>query len=228
MLAFGRPVNTIYRLQPGGCDRFASTPISWPAAPAIFAYARQFADKRRVQSNVTHTPQPKEDWQEGYQDGSDSGAAPINPRIMRQTIADRLFCRRRCRPKESRRRNHAESAVRGGAVSFSHRQHGGSPLSCFTASEIEAWAWDLAAALGVGGAVQRESTKKSPPSRKDLQAHKGACLVVAGDYQPPAVHALAHAMNARARQRRQNRHLYRSIEGNPVDQRNRFASWSPT
>ena len=30
---------------------------------------------------------------------------------------------------------------------------------------------------------------------KDLQAHRGRSLVVAGDSQPPAVHALAHAMN---------------------------------
>ena len=31
---------------------------------------------------------------------------------------------------------------------------------------------------------------------KDLQAHKGAAVVIAGDNQPAAVHALAHAMNA--------------------------------
>ena len=30
---------------------------------------------------------------------------------------------------------------------------------------------------------------------KDLQAHKGAAVVIPGDNQPPAVHALAHAMN---------------------------------
>jgi molybdopterin-containing oxidoreductase family iron-sulfur binding subunit len=30
---------------------------------------------------------------------------------------------------------------------------------------------------------------------KDLLAHRGRSLVVAGDHQPPAVHALAHAMN---------------------------------
>jgi molybdopterin-containing oxidoreductase family iron-sulfur binding subunit len=31
---------------------------------------------------------------------------------------------------------------------------------------------------------------------RDLQAHRGSSLVVAGDAQPPLVHALAHAMNA--------------------------------
>ena len=30
---------------------------------------------------------------------------------------------------------------------------------------------------------------------KDLQAHRGASVVIAGDTQPPAVHALAHAIN---------------------------------
>ena len=30
---------------------------------------------------------------------------------------------------------------------------------------------------------------------KDLQAHKGAAVVIPGDNQPAAVHALAHAMN---------------------------------
>ena len=30
---------------------------------------------------------------------------------------------------------------------------------------------------------------------KDLQAHKGASIVIAGDNQPPIIHALAHAMN---------------------------------
>lgn len=30
----------------------------------------------------------------------------------------------------------------------------------------------------------------------DLQAHRGRSLIVVGDYQPPALHALAHALNA--------------------------------
>ena len=34
-----------------------------------------------------------------------------------------------------------------------------------------------------------------PALVKDLQAHRGRSLVIAGPYQPPAVHALAHAMN---------------------------------
>jgi molybdopterin-containing oxidoreductase family iron-sulfur binding subunit len=30
---------------------------------------------------------------------------------------------------------------------------------------------------------------------KDLSAHKGASIVIAGENQPPIIHALAHAMN---------------------------------
>src|SRR5262249_40941364 len=32
---------------------------------------------------------------------------------------------------------------------------------------------------------------------KDLEANRGSSLVIAGEHQPPRVHALAHAMNAR-------------------------------
>ncbi|HEX3599880.1 MAG TPA: hypothetical protein VHU84_07035, partial [Lacipirellulaceae bacterium] len=34
------------------------------------------------------------------------------------------------------------------------------------------------------------------PVVRELDGHKGASVVIAGDHQPPAVHALAHAMNA--------------------------------
>jgi molybdopterin-containing oxidoreductase family iron-sulfur binding subunit len=74
MLAFGRPVNTIYNFSQA--DVIVSIDADFLACgPGNLRHARQFADKRRVQSNVTHTPQPKEDWQEGYQDG------PSAPRV---------------------------------------------------------------------------------------------------------------------------------------------------
>jgi MoCo/4Fe-4S cofactor protein with predicted Tat translocation signal len=34
------------------------------------------------------------------------------------------------------------------------------------------------------------------PLVNDLQQHRGACIVLAGDNQPPAIHALAHQMNS--------------------------------
>jgi molybdopterin-containing oxidoreductase family iron-sulfur binding subunit len=65
------------------------------------------------------------------------------------------------------------------------------------ASEVEQLAWTIAAGLGVGGGetAKPEHQKFVAALVKDLQAHKGAAVVIPGDNQPPAVHALAHAMN---------------------------------
>ncbi|MGC2110730.1 MAG: TAT-variant-translocated molybdopterin oxidoreductase [Candidatus Korobacteraceae bacterium] len=65
------------------------------------------------------------------------------------------------------------------------------------ASEVESLARTIAAGLGVGGGgtVKPEQQKFVAAVVKDLQAHKGAAVVIPGDNQPPAVHALAHAMN---------------------------------
>ncbi len=64
-------------------------------------------------------------------------------------------------------------------------------------SEVETLARAIAAALGAGSgeAVNPEQQKFVAALAKDLQAHKGAAVVIPGDNQPPAVHALAHAMN---------------------------------
>src|SRR5579872_311734 len=43
----------------------------------------------------------------------------------------------------------------------------------------------------------REQQKFVEALNRDLQSHSGASLVIAGDHQPPAVHALAHAINAK-------------------------------
>ena len=75
------------------------------------------------------------------------------------------------------------------------------------ASDIEAFARRLAAAVGAGATggtsqtpgADPETTKRngSPALAKDLLAHKGRSVVVAGDYQPAAVHGVARAMNER-------------------------------
>ncbi|MEB2284716.1 MAG: molybdopterin oxidoreductase [Polyangiaceae bacterium UTPRO1] len=67
-------------------------------------------------------------------------------------------------------------------------------------SDVEAIAWALAAALGAvpqapeGAAAAHAAWVQAVA--KDLGAHRGSGIVVAGDHQPPVVHALAHAMNA--------------------------------
>jgi molybdopterin-containing oxidoreductase family iron-sulfur binding subunit len=75
------------------------------------------------------------------------------------------------------------------------------------AREVEGIAADLLAQLVLHGGAP-EVARRAASSRadgahatwvravaQDLRAHAGACLVVAGDGQPPAVHAMAHAMN---------------------------------
>ncbi len=65
------------------------------------------------------------------------------------------------------------------------------------ASEVEQLTRAIAAALGAGsgGTPKPEHQKFVAAVVKDLQAHKGAAVVIPGDNQPPAVHALAHAIN---------------------------------
>ena len=68
------------------------------------------------------------------------------------------------------------------------------------AAEVEGFAGELAGALGIGdlgitGSPKNPYYKWIAAVARDLQAHRGASVVLAGDGQPPAVHALAHAMN---------------------------------
>jgi MoCo/4Fe-4S cofactor protein with predicted Tat translocation signal len=66
------------------------------------------------------------------------------------------------------------------------------------AVEIEGFTRALASALGVnaaGAASSGEPAKFVRSVVEELQKHKGASVIIAGDHQPPVVHALAHAMN---------------------------------
>jgi MoCo/4Fe-4S cofactor protein with predicted Tat translocation signal len=76
------------------------------------------------------------------------------------------------------------------------------------AGDVEPFARELAGAVGAGpgGAGPQPGASVPRPGApeiakwvsaigKDLQAHRGRSLVVPGEYQPPAVHALAQAMN---------------------------------
>ena len=65
------------------------------------------------------------------------------------------------------------------------------------ATEIEALARTLAGALGVGAGSTAggEAEKFVKAVAADLQSHQGSSVVISGDHQPPAVHALAHAIN---------------------------------
>ena len=68
-------------------------------------------------------------------------------------------------------------------------------------SEVEAVARYLAGKLGAGAAgggelKNEEQRKWADAVAADLQANRGKGLVVPGEFQSPAVHALAHAINA--------------------------------
>ena len=65
-------------------------------------------------------------------------------------------------------------------------------------TDVELFARALAAKLGMGSAapLSGEAAKLLEVVARDLQKERGASLVIAGEHQPAAVHALAHAMNA--------------------------------
>jgi molybdopterin-containing oxidoreductase family iron-sulfur binding subunit len=97
------------------------------------------------------------------------------------------------------------------------------------ASEIESFARELSA--GIGGTAAGAAPGASVPQPgapeiakwvaaigKDLQAHRGTSVVVAGEYQPAAVHALAHAMNQALGNIGATVTYAAAIEANPIDQ----------
>ena len=216
VLSFGRPVNTIYHFDQA--DVIVSLDADFlSCGPGNLRYARDFADRRRVLTNVTHTPQPKEDWQEGYQEGpiparpnqsagyADENRGPVvlPPQVQAQgkppdqTTMNRLYV---VEPAPSPTGGMADHrfVVRG--------------------NEVDAWAGELAAALGVGGAQAGGKYMEVAAIARDLQAHKGASIVIAGEHQPPHVHALAHAMNQALGNAGKTVTYTEPIEGNAIDQ----------
>ena len=69
------------------------------------------------------------------------------------------------------------------------------------AGEVEAFARALGEALGVKAGAPGNAAPAGVPAAwisalaRDLEKHRGACLVIAGDEQPAAVHARAHVLN---------------------------------
>lgn len=92
------------------------------------------------------------------------------------------------------------------------------------ASEVEQFARGLAALMGLGGngTLAPTAQKWLDAVASDLQKHRGSTLVVAGEFQPPAVHALAHAINAALGNVGTTLYYTEPAEANPVNQLESF------
>ena len=91
------------------------------------------------------------------------------------------------------------------------------------ASDVAAFAQGLAAAVGVsvssgGATVPAKTAEWLAAVARDLQNNRGTSLVIAGEDQPPIVHALAHAMNAALGNVGKTVYYTESLEANPVNQ----------
>ena len=92
------------------------------------------------------------------------------------------------------------------------------------ASEVEQFARGLAALMGLGGSgtLSPAAQKMLDAVASDLQKHRGSSLVIAGEFQPSAVHALAHAINAALGNVGTTLYYTEPVEANPVTQLDSF------
>jgi MoCo/4Fe-4S cofactor protein with predicted Tat translocation signal len=168
-LAFGRPVNTVYRFDQA--DVIVSLDADFVSSgPGHVRYAREFALRRVI----------------------DGTSAKLN----------RLYV--------------VESMPSSTGAVADHRK-------ALRPGDIETFARELAAAAGVAGTGSAAASSKIPAEwtsavAKDLAAHRGASLVIAGEEQPPAVHALAHAMNTALGNVGKTVHYTEPLEANPVNE----------
>ena len=90
-------------------------------------------------------------------------------------------------------------------------------------ADIDDLARQVAAAAGIAVPPSVNASGKIPSGWvnavwRDLSAHRGSSLVVAGEQQPPFVHALAHAINAALGNVGKTVVYTESIEVNPANQ----------
>ncbi len=87
--------------------------------------------------------------------------------------------------------------------------------------EVEGFARELAATLGISGASQSENSRHAKlihAVATDLNSHAGSSIVVPGEYQTPALHSLAHAINSMLGNPGKTVIYTDSLEVEPVDQ----------
>lgn len=143
-LAYGRPVNTYYRLDRADVILALDSDFLM-SGPGSTRYAHDYAMRRRVRGS--------------------------------NTSMNRLYS------------VESEMTVTGGKAE--HRL-------ALKHTEIEPFARELSAAVASGGS----NPSGGPQSRwisalaRDLVSHRGACAIIPGGAQGPAVHAIAHGLNA--------------------------------
>jgi molybdopterin-containing oxidoreductase family iron-sulfur binding subunit len=90
------------------------------------------------------------------------------------------------------------------------------------AGDIEEFTWALATVAQVAQGPKKTENhdiyKWAGTIGADLLRHKGASIVIAGDHQPPMVHALAHVLNSGLDNVGKTVFYTDPIEANPVDQ----------
>src|SRR5262245_60557562 len=90
------------------------------------------------------------------------------------------------------------------------------------ASEVEAFALAVASAVGASGLppanLTGDAAKFAEVAAKDLKAHNGKSIVIAGEHQPASAHAIAQAINAALGAPGATLYHTDSLEIDPVDQ----------
>jgi MoCo/4Fe-4S cofactor protein with predicted Tat translocation signal len=91
------------------------------------------------------------------------------------------------------------------------------------AADVEDFARVLASAHGVNAganswAGSKEAGNFLAAMTKDIQAHHDSCLVIAGDYHPPSVHALVHLINDKLGNVGKTVFYTDPVDANPVNQ----------
>jgi MoCo/4Fe-4S cofactor protein with predicted Tat translocation signal len=131
ILAFGKPINTIYRFDRANLIVSLDADFLCSGMPGGLRYARDYSDRRRAAASDPTIPPP------------------------------RLYI------------SEGTPSITGGMAEHRFRMR---------TSEVEAFA----------DALMNGSTNAVA---KDLNAHRGSSIVIAGEYQSPRVHAIAHALN---------------------------------
>ncbi len=91
------------------------------------------------------------------------------------------------------------------------------------ASDIEAFAASPGFGAGVEWRQRQRCERRAAEvcrrlSLKELQSHRGSSVVIAGDHQPPAVHALAHAINQNLGNVGKTVFYTDPVDANPINQ----------